>query len=137
MPRLVDAVGLPQDLPDTEYLDAIKNLATQVLFPSEEAPMMGLHDRGPEGDSLLHLASTWGDVRAVRLLVEAGCAIESKGEMDETPLHNAVSARRLEVVRFLISRGADPNAKDAFGYSPREWAAKMGYSEIFCVLQKR
>lgn len=137
MPRFASVIGLPQTASDTEYLAAVKSLAGEVLFPLEDAPEMGLHDRGVEGDSLLHVACGWGDLRAVRLLVDVGVEIDARDEMDCTPLHVAVSGRYLDIVEHLVRCGAAPNVKDAFGYSPLEWALQMGYSEVADVLRKR
>jgi len=136
MPRLATAIGLPQEASDPEYLKAVKHSAAHALFPLKESPTMELNGRGPEGDSMLHVACAWGDLRAVRLLIEAGCDIESRDEMEVTPLSRAVNGRFVDIVEFLVSHGANSDTKSAFGYSPREWALQMGYSEIVEALQK-
>ncbi len=137
MPRFASVLGLPQTASDTEYLGVVKSRMAEVLFPLEDVPEMGLHDRGAEGDSLLHVACGWGDLRAVRLLVDAGCEIDATDEMGSTPLHVAVNGRHLDIVELLVRRGAAPNVIDAFGYSPLAWALQMGYSEIADALRKR
>ncbi len=129
MLRAAAAVGLPETASDEEYFVLVKQKIAEVLFPFAELPTMGLDDRGPEGDSLLHVACTWGDLRAVQLLIHAGADVNATGDMDQTPLHIAVSARFLDIVEFLLARGA-VQTKDAFGYTPLEWAKQMEYTDI-------
>ncbi|CAN9399551.1 unnamed protein product [Alternaria alternata] len=59
------------------------------------------------GFTALHLASENGHVPIVRLLLEAGAAINSQGENDHTPLSIAVFRGRTEVVQVLLDAGAD------------------------------
>lgn len=55
----------------------------------------------------LHLAcSTKGNIEIVKLLVEKGAELEEKGKDDNTPLKYAVTSEDLEVVGFLIAKGA-------------------------------
>lgn len=133
MPRLAAAIGLPESASDEQYLEIVKEKAAGALFPLQEFPALGLCDRGPEGDTLLHVACIWGDIRAVRLLLGAGAEINAAGDMKMTPLHIAVGGRFLDVVHFLLSAGAI-QTKNAFGYTPLEWARQMEYEEIVSAL---
>ena len=51
-----------------------------------------------------------------------------------TPLTAAVSYANAGTVRFLLSRGADPNRRDGFGSPPIWGAAVRGELEIYRVL---
>ena len=42
----------------------------------------------------------------------------------------------LEVVRFLIVKGADVNAKDDNGLTPLHWSAREGHLEVVQALIK-
>ncbi|XP_046983137.1 ankyrin repeat and protein kinase domain-containing protein 1-like [Schistocerca americana] len=72
---------------------------------------------GLEGRTALHWAARKGDVEAVRLLLEAGAAVDAreiKGKQ-RTPLHLAAEQGGAAVVRLLLRATADPNARDCRG----------------------
>lgn len=75
----------------------------------------------PEGDSCLHIGVGRGNIRAVKLLIEAGLDINKKGDMSLTPLHVAYRERQFEIAQLLIENGADVNAVDEFGRTPVHW----------------
>lgn len=104
------------------------------------------------GQTPLHVAAAIGDRASVRLLLEHQAPIEARNNSGMTPLHQAVGtqprqlpdnmakllhppADKLEVVRLLLARGADPLACTLDGQTPAELAAKIGTPEIVAVLQ--
>lgn len=52
-----------------------------------------------------------------------------------TPLHRAAELGKIDVVRYLISKGADANIKDAMGQTALDRAAKCGHSHIVDMLR--
>jgi ankyrin repeat protein len=75
----------------------------------------------PEGGSCLHIAVSRGDIRAIKLLIDAGLDLNKKGDMSCTPLHIAYSEKQKSVIDLLIQSGADQNAIDEFGRIPKDW----------------
>jgi ankyrin repeat protein len=67
------------------------------------------------GDTLLHVIAIWGDVESAKLLLDAGVEIDAVGEDDFTPLHEAIAQEHVEMVKLLLSLGADPTKKCMFG----------------------
>ncbi len=123
---------------DAAYLDDFLLQVSEAMFPLlDTPPKIDIHTRDAEDESVLHYACTWGNLRAVRLLVEAGANIDALQEMDKTPLHYAAAYQFLDIVEYLVGKGADPSRKDAFGYTPLEWAIQMGASDIENALRKR
>jgi hypothetical protein len=60
----------------------------------------------------LHAASFQGHLDCVRFLVEqAGVHVNAKDDMGGTPLMRACWGSRVEIVRYLLDKGADPTAK--------------------------
>jgi ankyrin repeat protein len=49
----------------------------------------------------------------------------------ETLLVTAIKARQVEIVNFLLERGANPNIPDYDGRYPLKWAQKSGFDEGF------
>jgi ankyrin repeat protein len=65
------------------------------------------------GDNALHCVCVWGDLDAVKLLVENGIDINQRGEGGFTPLKVAVDFGFLKIAEHLIANGADPSEIDA------------------------
>ena len=74
-----------------------------------------------DSNTLLHEAMT---AEMLELLIQHGAEINAVDEKGVTPLHNAVYANRLPVVRVLLTHGADVNAKDSGGDTPLDWLIK-------------
>ena len=72
-------------------------------------------------------ASAEGDLAKVRALVNAGARVNaSVGLSRETVLHVAAIHERVEIVRELLSCGADVHSKEILGRTPLHSAAKLG-----------
>jgi len=88
----------------------------------------------------LALASQFGQVEIVRLLLEAGEDPNRYnpvgGHSHSTPLHQAAAAGNEELVRLLVERGARLDMKDILWHgTPAGWAAHEGKSEIEAYLR--
>src|SRR5687768_2456126 len=60
-------------------------------------------------------AAKQGDVETVRRMLDYGVPVDAGGESGVTFLMTAAQHGRLQVVRLLLARGADPNARDHEG----------------------
>ncbi|MBX2824039.1 MAG: ankyrin repeat domain-containing protein [Gammaproteobacteria bacterium] len=76
------------------------------------------------GNTPLMLAARIGDARFVRLLLEAGAAVDHARHWAErrTPLMVAVSSEHAEIAMLLLSRGASPDRKDYSGRTALDYA---------------
>ncbi|MBF2029730.1 MAG: ankyrin repeat domain-containing protein [Oscillatoriales cyanobacterium C42_A2020_001] len=83
---------------------------------------------GPDGKPIAHPG--W-----VSLLLDSG-ADPNFADKDEgnTPLHIAVLAKRCDVARLLLDRGANPNAQNYIGDTPLHQATKKGEFELTQLL---
>jgi len=71
-----------------------------------------------------------GDVVALRRLLDAGIAVDTRDAQQRTALLVATRANRVDAARLLIERGADVNAKDDIHDSPFLYAGAAGRLEI-------
>ena len=88
----------------------------------------------------LSLASDFGHVEVVRLLLDAGEDPNRYnpvgGHSHTTPLHQAAGAGHEEVVRLLVERGARLDMKDILWQAtPADWARHAGKTEIEAYLR--
>jgi ankyrin repeat protein len=95
--------------------------------------------------TMLHDVASMGDhvteeeaVPFAEALLDAGARMDVRDDLLlSTPLGWACRWGRLEVVRLLLKRGADPVETDAEPWAtPRAWAEKMGHASILAELEK-
>jgi len=60
-----------------------------------------------------------GNEPIVTLLLENGANPNIPGGHNETPLHDAVACNRTAIARLLVSYGADVNARNGRGLTPK------------------
>ena len=70
------------------------------------------------GLAALHFAVREGDLRSVKVLVEAGADVNQLSEYGWTPLLTATQNRYYEIGAYLLEQGANPNIRNEGGWSP-------------------
>jgi ankyrin repeat protein len=82
------------------------------------------------GDTALHMAAAAFRRKVAELLVAHGADCRAKNRRGAEPLHYAADANRwdptaqAEMIRYLLSIGADPNALDSAGVAPLHRAVR-------------
>lgn len=69
-------------------------------------------------------------LKAAALLVEKGVPLDVKSASGSTALSDAISRRDVEMVRYLLSRGAQVNGELKDGITPVAVAVMVGNREI-------
>jgi Ankyrin repeats (3 copies) len=120
--------GAHVDLPLATALGQIEDFHRLLQFSSSE-------DR----HWALALASQFGQVEIVRILLDAGEDPNRYnpvgGHSHSTPLHQAAAAGNGDLVRLLVERGAKLDWKDTMWQAiPAEWARHEGKTEIEAYL---
>lgn len=78
----------------------------------------------------MHFAALEGNVELLEKLLREGYSIDSKDNLDSTPLHVATMANQAEVVQFLIDNGANVNAMSYDVWDAASLAIVKGHYEI-------
>lgn len=89
-----------------------------------------------EGDTPLHIAAGYGNLKLIQSFVEHGADINAKDENDRTPLHKAAIGWNLDVVKFLVHHGANLNSKDDNGQTPLHITTKWNEIKTIQYLLK-
>ncbi|KAK2767469.1 Set3 complex subunit [Arachnomyces sp. PD_36] len=72
------------------------------------------------GNTPLQIAALMGCAPIVKILINAGCEIDTKNIDKDTPLIDAVENGHLDVVKILLDAGASPRVVNAQGDEPYE-----------------
>lgn len=88
------------------------------------------------GNTPVHAACLKGDLACVSFLLDNGSTVDSVNHLKSTPLHFACynDKQNLELVKYLMSRGASITAEDSEGAIPLQVAATKGHAKICTVL---
>jgi ankyrin repeat protein len=82
------------------------------------------------GSDLLVGAASWHSVEQLTRWADSGADVNARvpGQYGRTPLLTAVTSEDagVDTIRFLLDRGADPNALTTDGESPLDWATYKG-----------
>ena len=85
---------------------------------------------------LASLAGGTDGAHGGRALVKQGKADVNKvNDNNQTPINIAAFCGHLEVVQFLLSKGADCTIKDKWGDTPLATAQKQGHAEVAAALK--
>lgn len=128
-------------------LDVANALAALAALDLYEASALGKVDRiheilrqdpslvsshAPDGFTPVALAAFFGHADAVRALIAAGADVNAaaKNAFKVQALHAAVAGRNMEIVRAVLSVGANPNAPQQAGFRPIHEAGANANREL-------
>ena len=88
-----------------------------------------------EANELLLKAAEAGDLEGVKTALDQGAEISATDEwMKQTALHKAASQGHVEIVEYLIEKGADVLLLDGVDMTPLHLAARDGRIRVAKVL---
>jgi ankyrin repeat protein len=95
-----------------------------------------LNSFSPDGFTALGLASFFGHVSLVNLLLDKGAKpnIASNNQFKVAPIHSACAISHFDIAKLLIEHGADVTAKQMQGVTPLHSAAHNGQTKLSKLL---
>ena len=141
-------------LPIVEYLIEQQNVEIDIKGYNERTPLLCafrnghlpiveyLISKGADvnakdefNDYVIHYASEKDSLPIVKSLIEQyDVDIDMKGWRERTPLHCACNFNNANIVKYLISKGANQNAKDTNGKPPYELTTNEEIRSLFnCI----
>jgi len=118
--------GAPLTIPTAAMLGRADDVRAFI-----EANPANVHATGAHGISLLYHAAMSGSLKIVEMLKSYGANLETTGHA----LQGATNYGHLEMVKWLLAHGADPNIPDYQNKTPLALAEANGYDEIAAVLE--
>ncbi|MEO7163095.1 MAG: ankyrin repeat domain-containing protein, partial [Bdellovibrionia bacterium] len=95
---------------DCALITATRNGNIRVLTSLlENGASVDIQDRG--GDTALHWAVSNGRLNIAEVLLSAKASIETQNRRGSTPLITGILTKRDEMVKYLLQKGADSNAR--------------------------
>jgi ankyrin repeat protein len=91
-------------------------------------------ERDAAGMTLLGLAAKNGNVNAMKILMDAGAAVDAPDRVQRTPLMHAGTSKNPMAVEMLVEANADVNARDLVIGGPLAWSAGFGNAECVQIL---
>lgn len=111
--------------------DAVSRDAAQQDSAQTEAL---LSMAAPNGKNALMVACKNGDLELVRRMVLLGASVKARTLTGGTPLMFAVLGNHIPVADWLLSEGADLNAKGSNGWSSATIAGAKGFDQMLAWL---
>ncbi len=119
------AAGAPLTVCTAAMLGQLDQVAAYLAEDASRATATGAH-----GIPILFHAAFSGNTDLAELLVAHG-----GGAGQDDAIHAAITGGHIEMVRWLLARGANPNTPDFAGTSPLQGALDGGQSEIADLLR--
>ena len=95
-----------------------------------------ISDKDLEAIAELHAAVESGDFKVIQKCLDAGAPIDGfLGKTSYRVLHKAAKEGSIEMVEFLIERGAALNARAEYGWTPLDMAIKKNRKKVIEMLR--
>lgn len=119
--------------------EVLRRYASLAMF--EDFPIDSPTSPGMDGDTPFHMAAFDGDVEALRLMIPYVSDLNFPGGIGNAALHYSVMNGKLDATTMLIASGANLDAENDYGDTPRKLMMQMPvFKELisqFCVAKRR
>ena len=95
-----------------------------------------IHHTNFDGESLLHVAASQGDMRMVQYLLGQGANVNVKTSKNWLPIHHAIRFNHPVVANYLIAHHAGLWSKTTDGFSALDFAARSKNTRIKAIAKR-
>ncbi len=111
------------------FLAVQQNNISEVKSLMEKDPET-VAEKNKDGMQPLHIASAYGMINIVKLLINNNAGVNARDNLGNPPLHYVAYNGNTQIAEFLVSKGAEINIKNYKGGSPFLNSLKMGMKEL-------
>src|SRR5207244_3694025 len=113
-------LALAAEINNVQAVKALVDGGADPLIPTEHgtSPLMLAAGAGTDVSRSRSPAERAVAIQTVRFLVEHGADVHAAGQFGWTALHAAAYQGLNDVIEYLVSKGANLDAKDGFGQTP-------------------
>lgn len=87
----------------------------QELDSFEKIELLRFDQSGLDEETPLHIASYGGDIGDLMVMLDTSVDVNAKGDIGNTPLHNAALKKHKKIISALLAAGANPMIKNDYG----------------------
>lgn len=114
---------------------AISGDAVQLSRMLKENPRLANTIRQSDNWTPLHGAACNGNIKCVRLLIDAGADVNVQSCNQRTALHCSAEDGNVEIAALLLKANANPNLIDSKGKSPLDYAIWNNHTDLITLLR--
>ena len=85
----------------------------------------------------IHMATRYGYISIMKLLIEYGADVLAKGWNGFLPIHYAAYYKHFEAAQFLVENGGNNHSATVGGFTPIDYAVMFGSENIFRLFIKK
>uniref|UniRef100_A0A0X3PNT1 Ankyrin repeat and death domain-containing protein 1B n=2 Tax=Schistocephalus solidus TaxID=70667 RepID=A0A0X3PNT1_SCHSO len=122
---------------ELKFLEAARTNRCNILSSILARPNFNINVKTNLNRTALHMAASQGNLEAVQLLVKAKILIDTVDKHGMTPLFWAAFKDQVNVVLYLLQRGAEPGRRTKRGYSLLHVIAKADAIKTMEALLRR
>jgi len=112
-------------------------LSDEIIEYLIEELNLSIEDKNVDGISIFDKAVINGDTTWVKKFVEKGIDPNKSQRVSRfTPLMEAVTYNRLDIVQFLLEQDVDIYATDTSGYTAKDFARKMRKTKVLELFKR-
>jgi ankyrin repeat protein len=111
-----------------------KQAIVELLIENKANPDLALND---SGETALQQVVRYKNVALAEILLNGGADINKSDNNLNAPLHFAVDGEDVDMVRFLVSRGADIGAENKDGLTPKQMARNISKGKLIDALKAK
>jgi uncharacterized protein len=117
----------------TDFFTACVLGRTDLVEAELQSAPAAAHARGVHELPALYFAGIGGSLEVAELLLRHGADVNESAPA-AAPIHGAVMGGQVEMVRWMLDRGANPDLPDFQGRGARELAMVLGRPELAALI---